>query len=90
MFYVYILFSVRSAKTYVDRRLIEHNLTEAKGFTLRYRPWTLIRTETFDTKSEAMMREKYLKTGRGREDVKKYVATFLDAGGAVSAAAEKD
>jgi hypothetical protein len=36
-----------------------------------------------------MKRETFLKTGRGREEVKVFLKDFLD-NGAVSAAAEKD
>ena len=95
MWYVYILYSITSGKTYtgftndVPRRFHEHNVTESKGFTLRYRPWTLIRTEPYSNKQEVMVREKFLKIGRGREEIKKFIAAFLN-NGAVSAAAEKD
>ena len=95
MWYVYILYSASSGKTYtgfsndLQRRLTEHNVSESKGFTLRYRPWVLIRSEIYSTKTEAMEREKFLKSGRGREQVKEYVGDFLN-NGAVSAAAEKD
>ena len=94
MWYVYILFSPSSGKTYVgfsndvDRRLVEHNITETSGFTLRYRPWVLIWKEAFELKAGAMKREKYLKTGKGREEVKVIKNNFLE--GTVSAAAEKD
>ena len=96
MYFVYMLYSVSSRKTYIgytndiNRRVQEHNITESSGFTLRYRPWTLIQTEQYVTKSEAMVREKFLKTGRGREEVQLYVESFLGTTGAVSAAAEKD
>ena len=95
MWYVYVLYSVGGGKTYVGftndvhRRLFEHNISETKGFTLRYRPWTLIRSELYPTQAEARAREKFLKTGRGRDEIKNYVNDFLK-GGAVSAAAEKD
>ncbi|MBK8775122.1 MAG: hypothetical protein IPM10_09930 [Chitinophagaceae bacterium] len=39
--------------------LFEHNISESRGFTLRHRPWTLIRTENFSTKKDAMLREKF-------------------------------
>lgn len=94
MWYVYILLSASGRKTYtgytsdVDRRLFEHNTSETKGYTRRYRPWALMRTEPYDQKAEAIHREKFLKTGRGREEIKKYIDDYLK--GAVSAAAEKD
>jgi putative endonuclease len=96
MYFVYILFSVSSGKTYVgftnnvERRLQEHNFTETSGFTLRYRPWTLIRTEQFDTKQLAMTRERFFKTGKGRDEIKIYIEQYISSSGAVSAAAEKD
>ena len=95
MFFVYILYSNSSGRNYsgysndVERRLHEHNVTETKGFTLRYRPWVLIHTEVFDNKKSAMNREKYLKTGKGREEIKLIIERYLQ-NGAVSAAAEMD
>ena len=94
MWYTYILYSKESGKTYVgfsndvERRLFEHNVSELKGFTLKYRPWTLIRKEGYSKKSDALQREKFYKTGRGREEIKQFIDDFLN--GAVSAAAEKD
>ncbi|MEO7922849.1 MAG: GIY-YIG nuclease family protein, partial [Chitinophagaceae bacterium] len=76
MYFVYILYSICSGKTYtgftndVDRRLSEHNFAESKGYTLRYRPWLLIHKEAYGTKQEAMQREKFLKTGHGRDFIK--------------------
>ncbi|HEY5823050.1 MAG TPA: GIY-YIG nuclease family protein [Cyclobacteriaceae bacterium] len=34
---------------------------------MKYRPWRLFYSETFETKSEAMQREKQLKSFKGRE-----------------------
>jgi putative endonuclease len=83
MFSVYILYSPSSSKTYVgftnnlSRRLNEHNFTETKGFTLKYRPWVNIYEEVFELKSEAMKKEKYFKSGLGREDIKLKVSIYL-------------
>ncbi|MBN8688150.1 MAG: GIY-YIG nuclease family protein [Chitinophagales bacterium] len=94
MWYTYVLYSKSSGKSYVgftndiERRLFEHNVSETKGFTLRFRPWVVVHTESFDSKSDALKNEKYLKTGAGREKVKQHIAAYLN--GAVSAAAEKD
>jgi len=91
-----ILYSISFEKTYtgytenLERRLCEHNISGKSGYTTKYRPWTLIYAESFDSKQEAMAREKYFKTGRGREDVMRIVSDFLSNNGAVSAAAEKD
>lgn len=83
MYTVYVLYSNSCQKTYVGfttdlhRRLIEHNITEIKGFTLRFRPWSLIHIETYETKKEAMDRERFLKSGQGREMVKGIVSKYL-------------
>ena len=82
MYTVYILYSASSKRTYVgytnnlQRRLVEHNHTEQSGFTLRYRPWTLLHTEEFATKQEAMLKEKFLKTGTGRKLIKEVIFKY--------------
>ena len=68
---------------------MEHNVSEVRGFTLRYRPWILIHTESYVDKESAIAREKFFKTGRGREEFKFFISNYLNSG-AVSAAAEKD
>ena len=54
-----------------------HNSKSTKGFTLRYRPWTVIHVEFFDSKKEALLREKELKSGTGREWIRKNVIRLL-------------
>jgi putative endonuclease len=86
MYCVYILCSPSSGKTYTGfsnnlaRRLTEHNISETTGYTLRYRPWVLIYTENVETKNEAMKREKFFKSGQGREEVKRIARKFLNDG----------
>jgi putative endonuclease len=89
MFTVYILYSKNFQKTYVGQtkdlanRLLEHNETAVKGFTVSYRPWVLIYHEDYATRSEAMRREKYLKSGMGREFVKTIALAFIKNQGAM-------
>lgn len=45
-------------------RLEKHNNNES-GFTKFKGPWEVVYTETFSTRSEAMIREKYYKSGSG-------------------------
>lgn len=96
MYFVYVLYSPSSGKAYtgysndLDRRLFEHNISETKGFTLRYRPWQLIHQESYETKTEAMKREKFLKTGQGREVIKSIVADYLKRQVRYPPEAEKD
>ncbi len=76
MYTVYVLYSEKYDKHYTgfssdfDQRMISHNILGKKGWTKRYRPWKVIHTEEFQTKSEAMKREKWLKSGAGRDFIK--------------------
>ena len=73
MFTVYVLFSARFDRLYIgctfdlEQRLISHNELATKGYTVKFRPWRLIYTEVFDSKTEALTREKELKSHQGRE-----------------------
>ncbi len=55
----------------LERRLVEHNNKELSFWTKRGTEWKLIYKEEFDNKTEALKREKWLKTGIGREYLKK-------------------
>jgi putative endonuclease len=56
----------------LSRRLEEHNFTGV-GYTSKHRPWVLVHTEEFKTRSKAMSREKYFKTGKGRIKIKEII-----------------
>jgi putative endonuclease len=79
MFTVYILYSPEHKKTYVgftsdmEARFKSHNELGTKGWTIRYRPWILTHTEEFDSKKKAMHRERYFKTGVGREFIRNLI-----------------
>ena len=72
MFTVYVLYSKSYDKIYIgftsnlEQRLLSHNELGKKGWTIKFRPWELIHTEEFQLKSDAMNREKQLKTATGR------------------------
>ena len=53
----------------VQRRFSEHQHGKNKT-TRAYKPFDLILTETFETRMEARHREKYLKSGIGKEWIK--------------------
>ena len=78
-FVVYILFSEKYKKTYTGftNNLIErfksHNVLGIKGYSIKYRPWKVVYVEFFSSKLEAMKREKFLKSGKGREFIRKIV-----------------
>ena len=55
--------------TDLARRLNEHNSGKTKSIKA-YIPWKIIYTEEYDSEIEARKREKYLKSGSGREYLK--------------------
>ena len=81
-FVIYILYSEKFNKNYTGftsnliERFKSHNQLETKGYTLKFRPWKVIHVEFFSSKHEAMKREKYLKTGVGREYIHKLIQTL--------------
>ena len=79
-YYVYILQSlVKEHKHYtghsmdLDLRLKQHNYGKTKS-TSPFKPWKIIYFESFDSREEVVMREKYFKSGFGREYLKKILA----------------
>ena len=68
MHFVYILKSGKDDKLYIgsteslERRLKEHNTGRVRSTAYR-RPLTVVYTEKFGTKKEALQREKYFKGG---------------------------
>ncbi|KIA97037.1 endonuclease [Flavobacterium sp. KMS] len=79
-FVVYILYSEKFNKNYTGytsnliERFKSHNFIETKGYTIKFRPWEVIHVEFFSSKSKAMKREKYLKSGIGREFIKNLIS----------------
>jgi len=75
MFYVYILKSLKNRRFYtgstndIKRRLHEHNIGQTK-YTSKTGPFELVYKETYNTSLEAKKRERFLKTGKGRELLK--------------------
>jgi len=72
MYTVYALYSKEYDKIYIgytadlEQRLLSHNELGKKGWTIKFRPWLLIYQETIQLKSDALKREKELKTAAGR------------------------
>ena len=80
-FFVYILYSKNYSRSYVGQtndvvaRLNRHNMGWVKS-TRPYRPWAMIHFEAYDTRSEAMKRERWYKTGKGHTRVKRIIADY--------------
>ena len=76
MIFVYAIRSIYRKNIYVgmtnnlERRLNEHNNGENRS-TKAYKPFELVYFEEFKTRMEARNKEKYLKSGIGKEFLKK-------------------
>jgi putative endonuclease len=79
MFFCYVLLSQKTGHRYVgscenlDERIRRHNVGDSKA-TKHGVPWVLLHSETFGTRSAAAQRERYYKTGRGRDELHKKAA----------------
>ena len=86
-FYVYAL-ELENGKKYIghtnnlDRRIQEHK-DGRSPFTRKYKIKRVLHFEEYKSRSEAMKREKYLKSGKGREWLVKKLAeqSALNIGG---------
>ena len=80
MYIVYILYSSSLDKYYVgytndiERRLSEHNRKKGK-YTDGGIPWHLVHQEEYGSKSEAMNREKTIKSKKSRQ----YILSILSS-----------
>jgi len=72
MYTVYVLYSQTYNKIYIGytsdlaQRFLSHNELSKKGYTCRFRPWIIAIIEQYESKTDAMDREKKLKGGQGR------------------------
>ena len=72
MYHVYVLKSVSTGNRYIgqtaslEKRISRHNYGGSQ-FTKNKGPWELAYSESFETRADAMKREKFLKSGQGRE-----------------------
>ena len=74
MFHVYVLKSQKTGRRYVGScanlatRVRRPNLGHSKA-TRHGVPWTLVHSETFSNRADATRKERYYKTGRGRDEL---------------------
>lgn len=81
--YVYILLSIKDGKFYIGftedlkKRLAEHN--EGKSFATKCRrPFELIFYEGYRNKYDALRREKYFKSTKGKTTLKSMLKEYLE------------
>ncbi len=78
-FVVYILFSEKHQRIYIGytssliQRYYSHNFLSKKGYTIRYRPWVVVYVEFYNSKTDALKKEKWLKSGVGRKFIYKHI-----------------
>jgi putative endonuclease len=71
-YWVYVLRSKKTKRRYIGQtdnlelRMMRHNCGMVTS-TAPYHPWQLIFQEEYSTRSETMQRERFLKSGKGRE-----------------------
>ena len=88
MYYTYVLWSSKLCKRYVgsadnvEQRLDKHN-QGGNRFTKGGIPWIKIYHEEYSTKTKALKREKYLKSGQGRAWLDKQLPNFRRGAGVV-------
>jgi putative endonuclease len=76
MYYVYVLQSLKDRNLYIgmtsnlEERIKRHNAGQEQSTKSRI-PFKLLHSEVFGTRTEARDREKYFKSGFGREIIKK-------------------
>jgi len=75
-YFVYVVesdegFRYKGISDNLERRLVEHNDKLLSFWTKRGTNWKLIYKEEFESKTDALKRERWLKSGVGREYLKK-------------------
>jgi len=76
MFYAYVLKNPFGILYKGSTRDLRHRINQHNGqidypsFTKKRGPWKLAYSEEFTTRSEAMKRERFFKTGKGRDFLK--------------------
>ncbi len=74
--FIYVLRSLSAGRYYtgatssLELRLAQHNSDQCRS-TKHRGPWVLIHSEEFATLAEALRRERFLKTGKGRDELRR-------------------
>ncbi len=85
-YYTYVIFSESCQRFYkghcenLELRLQEHNAGKTKSIKA-FRPWKVVYHEMFQTRAEAIRREKYFKTAAGRRFLKGKIVIEKRLGG---------
>ena len=77
-YFAYVIYSQSHNKFYkghcedLKKRLTQHNNGKTKS-TKAFVPWKIVYYESFETREQAINREKYFKTAAGRRFLKKVI-----------------
>jgi len=81
IFHVYILYSIFLDKYYVgytgdllEERLRKHN-SNHKGFTGNVGDWKIVYSQKFETKAQALHREKQIKSWKSRKMIESLISS---------------
>ena len=83
MYYVYVIESTTNGRRYtgstenIDERLKNHNSGKVRS-TKAYRPYKIVYTEEFGTRTEARKKENFLKSGVGRKFLDNLIAELAE------------
>lgn len=85
MYNIYVLESINTGKWYIGftpgsilTRLTKHNSGEVQS-SKPFMPWKIIYTESYLNRKDATGREKFLKSGSGRNYLKKQLKNYLSS-----------
>ena len=81
MYFIYGIYNVKNKKIYIgqcnnikERIEMHNNKTFSNSYTARFDgEWILIYSEKTETRKKALIREKQLKSYRGREFIKSFI-----------------
>ena len=82
MFWIYVLKSHRDGRSYVgsgadvEERLRRHNRGDYR-YTKGHRPWSVVYRESYAARPEAVKRERFLKSGVGRKQLKELLLSQI-------------
>jgi len=63
----------------IDERLRRHN-TNHKGFTGKVNDWTVVYTEVYESKNEALARERLVKSWKSRQRIEALIKNAKSSG----------
>jgi len=78
MFYVYVIKS-KQGRYYIgstenlEKRIDQHNSKSYRGWTNRFDDWKLVYSESFQTRKDALSRERQIKKMKGGNAFKKLI-----------------